>query len=182
MVEVSGRRPYYIPRMRENMLQACVLRPVGTKRTANGEEIDFERIYNELFAPALQNAGFSFIDGMNPFLWGNVRRNIFEDLLGADIVLCDVSLHEANVFYLLGVRQALRPRATVLARQNISGLSNFDFDTHRCVTYHAGKLSASRVQLEAVLKELQDMRTDSPVFRMLPNLTEANLTRSTLRY
>ena len=40
---------------------------------------------------------------------GSIHEDMFRELVMADIVVADVSLHNANVFYELGIRHAVRP-------------------------------------------------------------------------
>ena len=47
---------------------------------------------------------------------GNIVRDMFELLLTRDLVIADVSIHNANVFYELGIRHALRDKRTFLIR------------------------------------------------------------------
>jgi hypothetical protein len=42
------------------MQRAFVIRPFGKKKDAAGKDIDFERVHNELIAPALNAAGQIF--------------------------------------------------------------------------------------------------------------------------
>jgi hypothetical protein len=39
---------------------------------------------------------------------GNIRLDMFQRLLTADLVIADISIQNANVYYELGVRHALR--------------------------------------------------------------------------
>jgi hypothetical protein len=39
---------------------------------------------------------------------GNIREDMFRLLVTADLVIADISIHNANVFYELGIRHALR--------------------------------------------------------------------------
>lgn len=41
---------------------------------------------------------------------------MFALILEADIVVCDLTIHNANVFYELGIRHALRKKHTVLLK------------------------------------------------------------------
>ena len=44
---------------------------------------------------------------------------MFRELVLADVVVADVLVHNANVFYELGIRHAVRNRSTVLIRARI---------------------------------------------------------------
>ena len=43
---------------------------------------------------------------------------MFQKLLTADLVIADISIHNANVFYELGIRHAFREKSTLLIRSN----------------------------------------------------------------
>ena len=45
---------------------------------------------------------------------GDIRTDMFQELLVADLVLADLTLDNPNVWYELGVRHALRARGVVL--------------------------------------------------------------------
>src|SRR5580693_6220780 len=92
-------------------MKAFIVRPFGTK-----SGIDFEGVQKYLIAPAL--AALDIQGGTTePFLQsGNIRTDMFQQLLVADIVIADISIHNANVFYELGIRHALQPKRTMLVR------------------------------------------------------------------
>ena len=144
-------------------MRAFVIRQFGKKAG-----IDFDRVHGELIAPALQQAG---VDGGvtgGMLEAGNVRDDMFRELVLADIVVADVSLHNANVFYELGIRHAVRNRSTVLIRARIDEVP-FDLRTDRYVSYDPNFPAASLPQLVQVLREtLASERVDSPVFQLLP--------------
>ena len=52
----------------------------------------------------------------------------------ADVVVADVSIHNANVFYELGIRHAVRNRATVLIRARVDEVP-FDLRGERYLSY-----------------------------------------------
>ncbi len=85
--------------------RAFIVRPFGTKGG-----IDFDRVEGELIAPALEGLGITAHTTEEIARAGNIRTDMFERLLLADLVIADISIHNANVYYELGVRHALRPR------------------------------------------------------------------------
>ncbi|MFN9913760.1 MAG: hypothetical protein ACK53L_14295, partial [Pirellulaceae bacterium] len=65
---------------------------------------------------------------------GDIRADMFQELLLADLVLADISIDNPNGWYELGVRHALRSRGVVL----ISGgrvPTAFDLYTDRKLRY-----------------------------------------------
>src|SRR5258708_35947822 len=92
-------------------MRAFIVRPFGTKEGVNFSEVD-----RQLIGPAL--AACDIQGGTTePFRQaGNIRTDMFQQLLVADVVVADVSVHNANVFYELGIRHALQPKRTLLLR------------------------------------------------------------------
>ena len=71
-----------------------VVRPFGTKN-----DIDFDKVHRELIAPAMARLGLQG-DTTEPIARaGNIRADMFELLAKADIVIADISIDNANVFY-----------------------------------------------------------------------------------
>lgn len=88
-------------------MKAFIVRPFGEK---NG--INFDRVERELINPALKALDIpGGTTGLITYA-GNIRTDMFEQLLVADLVIADISIHNANVFYELGVRHGLRDKRT----------------------------------------------------------------------
>ena len=88
-------------------MRVFIVRPFGTK-----EGIDFELVQQQLIDPALQQLGMEGGTTGELLAQGNIRAEMFEQLAIADVVIADISIHNANVFYELGVRHAIRDRQT----------------------------------------------------------------------
>ncbi|HBL11573.1 MAG TPA: hypothetical protein DD379_09230, partial [Cyanobacteria bacterium UBA11162] len=84
--------------------------PFGRKKGPDGRWIDFNRIYQDLIKPALEEAGFESFRADEEAVSGDILTDMFQELLLADLVLADLSIDNANVFYELGIRHALRKR------------------------------------------------------------------------
>jgi hypothetical protein len=145
--------------------RAFIVRPFGTK---NG--IDFERVHRELLTPVLASFG---IEAQTTGVFaqaGNIRVDMFEQLVIADLVIADISIHNANVYYELGVRHALRDCHTILIRASSDEVP-FDLKTDRYLEYAADDPAAAAPQFaEAVRQTLISTRPDSPVFLLVPAL------------
>ena len=93
------------------MMNVFIVRPFGTK-----SGIDFDRIETDLIRPAMEQAGLTGGTTGQFIQQGNIRTDMFEQLLTADLVIADISIHNANVFYELGIRHALRDKRTFLIK------------------------------------------------------------------
>ena len=142
-----------------------VVRPFGQK-----EEIDFDRVHGELIKPALSELNITGGTVEEFVHAGNIRVDMFEELLLADIVIADISIHNANVYYELGIRHALRRRSTVLIRANRSEVP-FDLKTDRYLEYDAENPAETRKKLVGTISQsMKADNADSPVFLLLPSL------------
>jgi tetratricopeptide (TPR) repeat protein len=149
------------------MKRVFVVRPFNTK---NG--IDFEKVHTDLISKALAKAGLEGDTTTAIVEAGNIREDMFRLLVTADIVVADLSIHSANVFYELGIRHGLRPRATVMIRSRVPGHDYpFDLQTDRYIEYDAAE---PELQVDALARSLEDTingsRVDSPVYLLLPDL------------
>jgi len=107
---------------------------------------------------------------------------MFQRLLTADVVVADISIQNANVYYELGVRHALRGKHTFMIRASGSDLKTdevpFDLKTDRYLTYDGKNPAASVDDLFQGLKQtINAKQQDSPVFQMLPDLAEQDRAR-----
>ena len=164
------------------MARAFIIRPFGTKGGIN-----FDDVQKNLIAPAL--AACDIQGGTTePFLQaGNIRTDMFQQLLVADIVIADISIHNANVFYELGIRHALQSKRTFLLRAKSKKAPGerapqdevpFDLRTDRYLEYDSDSPAEKlEVMIEALRQTLASEKPDSPVFQMLPDLEEQDRTR-----
>ncbi|MGK7911291.1 MAG: tetratricopeptide repeat-containing protein [Synechococcus sp.] len=151
-------------------MRVFIVRPFGTK-----EGIDFERVQTELIDPALQRLDIAGGTTGELLAQGNIRTDMFEQLLIADLVIADISIHNANVFYELGVRHALRDRQTILIRSRADTVP-FDLKTDRYLSYDNQTPAAEVERLVDVLQATQDsQRVDSPIYQLLPDLSPAKV-------
>jgi hypothetical protein len=159
------------------MTRAFIIRGFGKKKDSKGTEYDFDRVQTELIEPAMLNCQLSGGTTATEEDSGNIREDMFALILEADIVICDITVHNANVFYELGVRHALRKKHTVMIRAEGAGdTTPFDLSTDRYLSYDSANPAASLARLTATLEAtLRSTReTDSPIFLLLPKLSEAD--------
>jgi len=157
--------------------RAFIIRGFGVKKDSSGQSIDFERVHLTLIAPALARCGLAGGTTGEVVDAGNIRADMFALILEADIVICDITVHNANVFYELGVRHALRKKHTVMIKGDPSAdTTPFDLSTDRYLKYNtsdpAASLDALVETIQASLRSSRD--TDSPIFLMMPALSEAD--------
>ena len=163
------------------MTSIFIVRPFGKKRVAITEgqsvEIDFDAIDQALIKPALVANGLEGETTEIIAAAGNIRVDMFEMLITYDLVIADISIDNANVFYELGIRHGLRPKGTILLRFSTPGKDTpFDLKTDRYIAYDRNDPGAAVALLtqsikETVLSMRESGRPDSPVFGLLPALS-----------
>jgi hypothetical protein len=154
--------------------RAFIIRPFGTKEDRAGRKIDFEQVSKDLIEPALMAADLGGGTTGEVIEAGNIREDMFRLIPNAYLVICDITILNANVFYELGIRHALRTKRTVLIRGEQSADDvPFDILTDRYLVYDCDKPGLSLKKLtDTLVKTLASDKTDSPVFKFVPVLTE----------
>jgi hypothetical protein len=61
----------------------------------------------------LESAGFDVFRADEELRAGDIRTDMFQELLLADLVVAELSIDNPNVWYELGVRHALRARGVI---------------------------------------------------------------------
>ncbi len=161
---------------------AFVAMPFGSdKKGPDGTPIDFNTIYKVLIAPAIEEAGLSAWRADQEQRAGDIRTDMFEELLMADLVVADLTIDNPNVWYELGVRHALRARGVVLISGGASPKA-FDIYTDRKLRYglagglpDPATLEADRHALAEAIRATMDAapeRKVSPVYSLMPGLNE----------
>jgi hypothetical protein len=158
-------------------MRAFIVRPFGTR---NG--IDFDQVQQRLIGPALQDIGATGGTTGEIMEAGNIRIDMFQQLLAADLVVADISTNNPNVFYELGIRHSLQEKRTFLLRaqtRSPQALAEdarkeevpFDLKTDRYFEYDPTCPEKSVDKLAQALRQTAlSERQDSPVFLLLPEL------------
>jgi hypothetical protein len=157
-------------------MRAFIIRPFGTRKG-----IDFDAVERDLIDPALEHIGAEGRTTGEILEAGNIRIDMFQQLLIADVVVADITTNNPNAFYELGIRHALQEKRTFLIRaklprpQTVDELKEvdvpFDLKTDRYFEYDPANPGASLGKLAEALRETAaSNRQDSPVFLSLPNL------------
>ena len=86
----------------------------GAEPAQTAVDVDFDLVYEHLVAPALTLAGCAPFRADQEASAGDIRTDMFYELVTADVVLADVSSMNGNVFYELGVRHAVGPSGVLM--------------------------------------------------------------------
>lgn len=168
---------------------AFVVMPFGKKKGGDGSLYDFNAIYKKLIRPALEEAGFEPFRADEETTSGDILTDMFQELLLADLCLCDLSIDNANVFYEVGIRHAFRRRGVVHIQAGRAYMP-FDIFNVRTLPYHITPEGVPdpdfiKADIQAIARMTKDTwasdrdAVHSPIFNLLSGLKEPE--RKTLR-
>jgi hypothetical protein len=150
-----------------------VLMPFGRKPVSSGATVDFDAVYRDLIGPAIADAGLEPLRADQELTGGIIHKPMFERLILCEFAVADLTAANANVFYELGVRHAVRPASTLLLFAEGTGQLPFDVAMLRALPYRIGAdgtpadAAGARTAIAARLKDSRDTPTDSPIYELV---------------
>jgi len=154
-----------------------ILMPFGKKIDDNGYIINFDSIYENFIKPAIINAGLEPIRADEEQVGGIIHKPMYERLMLCEYAIADLSIANANVFYELGIRHAIRPRSTISIFASGSKLP-FDVSFLRALPYDRDlrNLDLLKNQLtEKLLFAKKEPHVDSPLFQLVDGLKATDI-------
>lgn len=161
-----------------------ILMPFGVKPVSHGRKINFDLVYHQIIVPAVRAAGMEPLRADEEKHGGIIHKAMYERLLLCDYAIADLTTANANVFYELGVRHAVRPAATTLIFAQGYGSLPFDVNGLRGLPYKLGidckpartgqDVAALTARLRHCRDAANDAPTDSPLYQLLqgfPDIT-----------
>jgi hypothetical protein len=150
-----------------------VLMPFGQKPGAGGAMIDFDAVYHDLIKPAIDAAGLMPLRADEEQAGGIIHKPMFERLILCDYAIADLTTANANVFYELGVRHAVKPATTVLLFAADGTRLPFDVAPLRSLPYQLGSdgkpadAAEDTAKLTKLLAKIKQGDVDSPVYQLV---------------
>jgi tetratricopeptide (TPR) repeat protein len=170
-----------------------VAMPFGIKEVHSGtppQRVDFDALYEQLIAPALKKAGCHPFRADEESGAGDIRTDMFFELVTADAVVADISVLNANVFYELGVRHGVRTSGVFMIHGgwdrppfDIASDRRFEYNGKLFLTGTAqdadwtARLEAEAERLGRILRDAfeADAQTiGSPVYKEVVGLEQVN--------
>jgi len=145
-----------------------VIMPFGEK-----ESIDFDKVYKEIIVPSCKKADVEVIRADEELMGGIIHKSMFERIILSDIVIVDVSIANANVYYELGIRHALKKSKTILIAKKGQSLE-FDIRPMRTLFYDENSSSVKKI-VKSIQDVLKESYTDSPIYNFFDTLDEKKL-------
>jgi tetratricopeptide (TPR) repeat protein len=146
-----------------------VLMPFGKKPDVSGNLVDFDAVYHDLIAPAIREAELEPIRADAEMFGGIIHKPMFERLIFCKYAIADLTTANANVFYELGVRHAVRGWSTLLLFSKGGSQLPFDVAPLRALPYSlttAGRpadAEAMKPELVARLRKAQQDAARQPI-------------------
>jgi len=150
--------------------------------------VDFDRIYHKLLEPTLRKANCEPFRADSEISAGDIRTDMFFELVTADFAVADISIPNPNVYYELGIRDAVCARGVFIIHGGWSAHPPFDVASDRSFKYKGSLFSADRAEdPEALAEAVSDLAavfnraiasdthgTGSPLYSHLPGLIPVN--------
>lgn len=161
-----------------------VLMPFGKKPGIGGSQIDFDVVYHELIRPSIENAGLMPLRPDEEMKRGFIHKPMFERLILCEYAVADITTTNANVFYELGIRHAVRSWSTVMIfAEGVSQLP-FDVSPFRALPYKLDNygrpinIEETKAALINRLVQAKKGAVDSPIFTLVENYPDIDHTKT----
>ena len=152
-----------------------VLMPFGTKTDGIKKEIDFDKVYNSFIKPAIIMAGLEPVRADEEKSGGFIHKPMYERLMFCDFAVADLSFANANVFYELGIRHALKPFTTVSIFEvntklpfDTAALRTFPYDYENGEVQNVDTKITDLANLIKINLDVQKAQEDSPIGQLIP--------------
>lgn len=159
-----------------------VLMPFGRKSDESGRVVEFDAVYEQIIAPAIEDANLEPIRADEEIIGGIIHKPMFERLMMCEYAVADLTTANANVFYELGIRHGVRPYSTVPIAGSGMRLP-FDVAPLRAIHYELDdygfpeKAESARKLLRERLEACRDPSDDSPLYQLLTDVPRPDLQR-----
>ena len=122
--------------------------------TASCTEDEWTQIFEQVLKPAVESAGLDYICRRSVATRGNLVGAIVQDLNDSHVVIADLTDRNANVFYELGVRHAMKDRSILIAQKK----EDIPFDL-QAYAYHIYGWK-TREDIRALTDKIRQLLTD----------------------
>lgn len=160
------------------MKQCYVSIQYGTKPLPDGPPFDFDAFYFDLIKPTVEAAKITCLRGDELRDSGIIQKAALSATMNCDVFIADVSGHNPNVLYELGIRHAANSSPAIVLF-NLRSRLPFDISGNYAFPYSASgpqlapeEAKTFRDSLKRVLDESQEdsKRLRSPVHDFFPEL------------
>jgi tetratricopeptide (TPR) repeat protein len=161
-----------------------VLIPFGKKAGIAGSQIDFDAVYHELIKPSIEKAGLEPLRADEETKGGFIHKPMFERFILCEYAVADLTAANANVFYELGIRRAVRSWRTVMVFAEGLNQLPFDVASLRALPYNLDNygmpinVEEAKTELNNRLIEAKKATSDSLIFELVEDYPEIDHTKT----
>lgn len=163
------------------MVMPYDVKPTGVEPGKGPAQVDFNALWSDVFEPAIKSLGYQPVRADMDY-GPLIIVEMIQRLAISDLVIADISIANANVYYEVGVRHAAKETGCVLVAADWAK-PVFDLAQLRSIRYPlpAEKLDAAAAealskQLVADIKERVDT-SRSPIWEIVPGFPQPDLKR-----
>lgn len=145
------------------------------------QKIDFDKIYEDLMAPAIKMADMEPLIEREESNFGAIQKTMYEKIVLCEFCIADLTNANPNAYYELGMRYAVRPYTTIPIIASSHFPLPFDVGFNRTFVYQVDKdfnLSDKENDIkklsQALIKAKQTRSTDSPLYDMVNGIAFHN--------
>jgi len=122
---------------------ACfVMMPIGGRPERPATH--WRAVYEQIFVPAIDKAGYDPHLGSRTLETNIIQLDVLKRIIEAPMALCDISTHNPNVLFELGIRQAFDKPVVLVAEEGTENI--FDISPLRYQPYRSARLYDEVIQ------------------------------------
>ncbi|HET8773390.1 MAG TPA: tetratricopeptide repeat-containing protein [Thermoanaerobaculia bacterium] len=157
-------------------------RKTGVAAKSGPTKVDFDALWNEVYLPVIKKLRYQPVRA-DQDLGAVIIKDMIERLTIADLVLADITIANANVYYEIGVRHAAAATGCVLLSANWAKPA-FDLAQIRHEQFPLKSTRPSRTEAKALQNKLvaaikPHIDARSPIFDLLPGYPPARMKDAT---
>ena len=161
-------------RTKDDAKTCFVVMPIRKEGTDEHEH--FRALHDTVITPAMRELGYAVTRADDIDSSGSIARDMVVQLATADVVIADLTGVNANVFYELGIRHALRGQGTIMIVDVALSEVPFDLKPYRVIEFTSDLRGVEKLRhalvrfVKTIEGELPDTSKDNPVHDFLPSL------------
>lgn len=140
----------------ENREKCFVIMPISDPD--GYEKGHFKCVYEDVFKPAIENAGFYSKRADDDGSSSLIQVNIIRDIIEAPMAICDLSSRNPNVLFELGIRQAFDLPVVLVQEEGTPRI--FDISTINTIDYRSAliyrEVMEDREKISKAIKATKD--------------------------
>lgn len=145
------------------------------------QQIDFDKIYDELVKPAVLKAGLEPLIEREETNFGSIHKTMYEKIILCEFCVADLTNANPNAYYELGMRFAVKPFSTIPIIASSHFPLPFDVGFNRIFVYQVDSdfnlsdRDNDVDKLSAILLQAKNSRlTDSPLYDLINGISFQN--------